>query len=182
MVCVTRSMPTFAKWHIDSDRKKIASVTFSLPLLCFPCDWTRCFPSRLAARTIVRNSRVRTTATTVDVLAGRRPRDGYDIAGNRYAISRAIHARVIPNTNGIWIYPDRPAVNYTQARGLAVGKQREPASGVSRFYTSYLSDIGWLSFMRLNLSWLYGTDRIDLTERFHKNRPLYQNITKLISI
>lgn len=34
-----------------------------------------------------------------------RPRDGYDIAGNRYAISRAIHARVIPNTNGIWIYP-----------------------------------------------------------------------------
>lgn len=36
----------------------------------------------------------------------RRPRDGYDIAGNRYAISRAIHARVIPNTNGIWIYPE----------------------------------------------------------------------------
>lgn len=69
-------------------------------------------------------------AATADVLVGRRPRDGYDIAGNRYAISRAIHARVIPNTNGIWIYPDRPAVNYIQARGLAVGKRREPAAAM----------------------------------------------------
>ena len=31
--------------------------------------------------------------------------DGYDIAGNRNAISRAIYASVIPNTNGMWIYP-----------------------------------------------------------------------------
>lgn len=44
---------------------------------------------------------------TADVLASRRPRDGYDIAGNRYAISRAIHTRVMPNINGIWIYPKR---------------------------------------------------------------------------
>lgn len=101
---------SIAKWHIDSDRKKIAarlSVTFSLPLLCFPCDRTRCFPSRLAARTIARNSRAWAAATTADVLASRRPRDGYDIAGNRYAISRAIHTRVMPNINGIWIYPKR---------------------------------------------------------------------------
>jgi len=115
VVCVTGSTPTFVERRSRNDTsiltaKKIAawlSVTFSLPLLCFPCDRTRCFPSRLAARTIARNSRARATAATADVLAGRRPRDGYDIAGNRYAISRAIHARVMPNTNGIWIYPER---------------------------------------------------------------------------
>lgn len=33
------------------------------------------------------------------------PYDGYDVAGNSCVISCAIHAHVIRDTNGIWIYP-----------------------------------------------------------------------------
>lgn len=55
--------------------------------------------------------------------------DGYDIAGNRNAISRAIYASVMLNTNGIWIYPVRcMVVNYTGV-GCAEG-QGNVANGV----------------------------------------------------
>ena len=95
-----------------------------------------------------RNTRAQAMAAKADVLAGRQPRDGYDIAGNRYAISRAIHARVMPNTNGIWIYPKRLRgrrwIIHSAGFGCAKARiSRCDANSVSRFYvsTSYLSNL-----------------------------------------
>lgn len=71
--------------------------------------WQTVFPQ--SKETSVESNRAVTTTTN----SNKRPFcDGYDIAGNRNAISRAIYAPVMPNTNGIWIYPAPcMVVNYT---------------------------------------------------------------------
>lgn len=114
VVCVTGSMPTFAEHRSRNDTsiptaKRLQRGYRSL-FLSPSCASLATGPGvfrhvwRRAQSRGIREHRA--AAATADVRAGRRPRDGYDIAGNRYAISRAIHARVMPNTNGIWIYPE----------------------------------------------------------------------------
>jgi hypothetical protein len=79
-------------------RLSISRVSITFPLSRSPCCFSRHVRRRAQSRGIVAPRALR------GVLTGRPSRDGYDIAGNRHAISRAIRARVMPNTNGIWIY------------------------------------------------------------------------------
>lgn len=83
------------------------------------------FPARVSLATgpgVFRHVRRRAQSRGGRRSRYRRPRDGYDIAGNRYAISRAIHARVMPNTNGIWIYPERATRPGELYRRVGLGK------------------------------------------------------------
>lgn len=98
--------------------------------------WQTVFPQ--SKETSVESNRVVTTTTN----SNKRPFcDGYDIAGNRNAISRAIYAPVMPNTNGIWIYPVRcMVVNYT-----GVGCAEEQGNNYCQWRSNLAS--GFLLFM-----------------------------------
>ncbi|PBC34698.1 hypothetical protein APICC_05877 [Apis cerana cerana] len=97
--------------------------------------WQTVFPQ--SKETSVESNRVVTTTTN----SNKRPFcDGYDIAGNRNAISRAIYAPVMPNTNGIWIYPvhcmvkvkkelqsvNKEEANPVQTKRFSERKQEQP--------------------------------------------------------